>query len=334
MPIVAKPFYLPDYNTAVMHDWEGKIEMIIHQCLHENITMISGVPTWIVAIFNKLLKQTGKQHIHQIWPELSLYLHGGVGFEPYRKQFNEYLPNNIDYFEVYNASEGYFGIQDELTRQDMLLLTDNGVFYEFLPLENIDSETAETLNLEHVELDKDYALVISSCAGLWRYILGDTIRFTSIEPYRIIVTGRTKQYINSFGEELMVSNADFAIAKTAQLHGVHIANYTVAPLYMTQQGSGAHQWLIEFVNEPSDLAAFANTLDKQLKKANSDYAAKRYMDIVMSQLKIESLPVGSFAKWLKQNGKLGAQYKVPRLSNDRRVVENILAMSSKDLSYA
>lgn len=333
IPKVAKPFCSPSQAVALLSDWENKIDRIVNECLYENITMMSGIPTWNIVLFKALLESTRVDHIHEIWPDLSLYLHGGVNFDPYRSQFQEYLPNNMDYLEVYNASEGYFGVQDSIGRDDMLLMTNNGVYYEFIPLSEVDNESPQSLSLEEVEVGFHYAIVISSCSGLWRYMVGDTIEFSSIEPFRIRVTGRTKQFLNTFGEELMVSNTDKAIAMTADECHSKIADYTVAPIHMTREQKGGHHWLIEFEKKPSDIKRFKQTLDHNLKQVNEDYAAKRYKNMALVLPQIDVLPIGTFNKWLKDKEKLGGQHKVPRLSNKREIIEELLKMVEAQQTY-
>lgn len=333
IPKVAKPFCSPSQAVALLPDWENKIEQMVNECLYENITMMSGVPTWNIVLFKALLESTGVDHIHEIWPDLSLYLHGGVNFDPYRSQFDEYLPNNMDYLEVYNASEGYFGVQDIIGRDDMLLMTNNGVYYEFIPVSELDNDSPLSLSLQEVELGVNYAIVISSCSGLWRYMVGDTIEFSCVEPFRIRVTGRTKQFLNAFGEELMVSNTDKAIAMTADECDARISDYTVAPIQLTREQKGGHHWVIEFEKLPNDTNQFRVKLDHNLKQVNEDYAAKRFKNMALDLPKIDILPLGTFNTWLKDKEKLGGQHKVPRLSNKRDIVEELLEMIEVQQNY-
>lgn len=333
IPKVAKPFCSPSQSIALLPDWEEKINLMARECLYENITMMSGVPTWNIVLFKKILDLTGRDNMHEVWPQLSLYLHGGVSFDPYRKQFADYLPGHMDYLEVYNASEGYFSIQDILGRDDMLLMTNNGIYYEFIPASEINQQDPPCVGLQDVECGVNYAIVVSSSAGLWRYVIGDTIEFSSINPFRIRVTGRTKQCINVFGEEVMISNANKAIAGAASSCHVAISNYTVAPIFLDMHQKGAHQWLIEFENTPTDMNHFINCLDTNLQKINADYEAKRYKGIALSSPVIEVLPKGTFNRWLKSKGKLGAQHKVPRLSNNRAFVEEILLIKDQTPLY-
>jgi hypothetical protein len=288
--------------------------------------MFGGVPTWTIVLFRKILEATGKDNMLEVWPDVKAYIHGGVGFEPYREQFNQFIPSDdFCYMEVYNASEGYFAIQNDFMSKDMLLLLDNGVFYEFLPMSEYGKKDARTLSMQEVVLDVNYALVISTNAGLWRYIIGDTVKFTSLSPFKINITGRTKHYINVFGEEVMVRNTDKALAQACKTFRVKAVDYTVAPVYFAEGSKGRHQWLIEFENPPSDLEAFRTSLDEELQAANSDYEAKRYKSMALENLSVDILPRHSFYKWMKMRGKLGGQNKVPRLSNNRKYVDEILS---------
>ncbi|MDH3649608.1 MAG: GH3 auxin-responsive promoter family protein [Saprospiraceae bacterium] len=331
MPFIGRPFYVPDFETAFMKEWEEKIERIAQMAAAEtDITSIGGVPTWNIVLFHRILEITGKKHLLEVWPNLQVYVHGGVNFEPYRAQFRSFIPkDDFIYQETYNASEGYFATQNDYHSKDMLLLVDNGVFYEFIQIHHVNDAAPEAIPLDGVDMDVDYAMVISTSSGLWRYMLGDTIRFTSLDPYKIMITGRTKHFINAFGEEVMVSNTDQAISMACQDTDVKIRDYTVAPVYFTEGGKGGHEWLIEFEKPAENLEIFADVLDTKLQLVNSDYQAKRYRDMALRRLQITSLPKGAFQDWLKQRGRQGAQIKVPRLSNDRTVVEDILQMTSK-----
>ncbi len=325
MPSFAKPFYAPNLEIGLMSEWEKKIELTAKAALDLNITMIGGVPTWTIVLFRKLLEITGKSNILEVWPNFETYIHGGVSFTPYREQFRQFLPSDsVNYIEIYNASEGYFAIQNDFQTDDMLLLLDNGIYYEFLPMEEWDKEHPQTVLLEEVEIGKNYALVISTNAGLWRYMPGDTIMFTNITPFKIKVTGRTKQFINAFGEEVMVSNTDQALAETCKEFSTVVTEYTVAPHYFEDGGKGSHQWLIEFEKQPESLKNFAEKLDKNLQNINSDYEAKRYKNMALTNLTIQDLPKGTFHQWMKKRGKLGGQHKIPRLANHREYVEDIL----------
>lgn len=325
MPAFAKPFYAPNLEIGLMSEWEKKIELTARAALDLNITMIGGVPTWTIVLFRKLLEITGKSNILEIWPNFETYIHGGVSFMPYREQFKQFLPSeSVNYVEIYNASEGYFAIQDDLKSDDMLLLLDNGIYYEFLPMEEWEKENPQTVLLEEVEVGKNYAIVISTNSGLWRYMPGDTIIFTSTSPYKIKVSGRTQQFINAFGEEVMVSNTDSALSATCREFDTVVSEYTVAPFYIKNDGKGSHQWLIEFERRPLDIEKFAEKLDKNLQNINSDYEAKRYKNMALNNLTIQELPSGTFHNWMKKRGKLGGQHKIPRLANHRDYVEDIL----------
>ena len=325
MPNAGRPFYCPDFETALLSDWEEKIELIAQKAVHANIVMIAGVPTWNLVLFQRILEISGKQNLIELWPNLKTYMHGGVGFEPYREQFRELIPSeDFDYMEIYNASEGYFSIQDT-AEEGMLLLTDHGVYFEFVHISDIEHSHPTILKLEEVEPGEKYAMLISTYAGLWRYMIGDTVQFVSIAPYRIKVVGRTQHYINVFGEEVMIGNTDQAIAETCLLTQAIVKEYTVGPIYMEQPGKGGHQWLIEFEVMPTSLTEFEALLDLKLKEINSDYEAKRYKNMALGPLKIKALPNGSFHNWLKSKGKISAQVKVPRLSNTRDYVNDLLS---------
>ncbi|MBL7765499.1 MAG: GH3 auxin-responsive promoter family protein [Chitinophagaceae bacterium] len=318
----------PDLSIALMQEWEEKIEKMAHSTIKEDVTMIAGVPTWTIVLIKKIFEITGKNNLHDIWPNLELYMHGGVNFTPYEQQFKNLIPSSsMKYLETYNASEGFFAAQDVIGRDGMLLFLNHGIFYEFMPIEEYGQTTPHTLQLEEVQIGKNYALVISTNSGLWRYIVGDTIQFVSINPYRVKVTGRLKHFINAFGEELIVDNADMAIAKASQQTGVVINDYTAAPVYFSNEANGCHEWAIEFDQAPEDLKTFTTQLDKALQNSNSDYEAKRYKNIALSEPIIRVLPKNTFSGWLKSKGKLGGQHKVPRLSNDRNILEDILRFS-------
>jgi hypothetical protein len=326
MPFYARYFHTPDLSTALMSEWEAKIERMARTAVHENITNISGVPTWTLVLFRRILEITGKSHLLEVFPSFELYLHGGVSFRPYREQFAHFLPDPaVQYREVYNASEGFFAAQSEAGDEGMLLLLDNGVYYEFLPLEELGRENPRALSIGEVETDRNYAVVISTNAGLWRYLLGDTVRFTSLRPYKVAITGRTKHFINAFGEEVMVENTDRALSKTCLEFGASVREYTVAPIYMGESGKGGHEWLVEFESAPADPERFADVLDKNLQAVNSDYEAKRYKDMALRRLVLRPVPTDTFLDWLKKKGRIGGQTKVPRLSNDRKILEEILS---------
>jgi hypothetical protein len=319
----------PDMDIALMDGWEEKIEKMARVTSKENVTNLSGVPSWTLVLLKRILEVTGKKHIHEVWPNLQLYMHGGVNFEPYRKQFEQLLPDpNLKYYESYNASEGFFSLQDENYATDMLLMLDYGIFFEFIPLENFGTENPDTLGLEDVELGKNYVPVISTNAGLWRYVTGDTIVFTQKYPFKIKISGRTKSFLNAFGEELIVENADRALAIASEKCAAFLSDYTAAPIYMEVNETGAHEWVLEFEKPPKDLEAFISFFDKELKFLNTDYAAKRTGNLTLREPIIRVLEKGTFYKWFKANNKLGGQNKVPRLSNDRKYVDEILSFSN------
>lgn len=325
LPSWAQYIRTPDVKTALMSEWESKLEKIARITQKQHVTSISGVPTWTCVLLEKILQLTGKKNILEVWPEFEVFFHGGVAFAPYKEMFKRFFPNQgTHYVETYTASEGFFGIQDRLDSEDLLLLLDYGIFYEFLPVEEADKEFPATVSLQDVQLHKNYALVISTNAGLWRYKIGDTVKFTSLKPYRIKVSGRTKHFINAFGEELIIENAESAISLACERSGAVISNFTAAPLYFKDNAKGGHEWIIEFAIAPRDLSVFTEILDSRLKELNSDYEAKRYRDLALQRPVIHSVPEGTFYKWMKRNGKLGGQHKVPRLSNSREYIDEIL----------
>ncbi len=326
-PFIGRIFQVPDLDIALMPDFEQKIERVADiVARRQDIVTFNGVPTWLLVLFRRVLEKTGKQHLLEVWPKLQAYMHGGVGFEPYRRTFQDLIPSEtFVYQEIYNASEGYFGAQCDLKRNDMLLLLDNGVFYEFAPLSEWDKEQPRTALLEEVELGKDYAVVITSNNGLWRYMPGDTVIFTSKYPYCFQISGRTKQYINVFGEEVMVGDADRALAEACRQTGARVAEYTAAPIFFGNGHSrGGHEWVVEFEKAPADLARFNKLLDESLQRINSDYEAKRFRDLALEPLRLHPVPRGTFLRWMKARGKFGGQNKVPRLANHRRYVEELL----------
>ncbi|MEO5562516.1 MAG: GH3 auxin-responsive promoter family protein [Chitinophagaceae bacterium] len=314
----------PDLSIALMDEWENKIEKLAASTINENVTSISGVPTWTLVLFKRILEITGKKTMKEVWPSLELYMHGGVSFTPYKEQFQKLIGKDINYLEMYNASEGFFAAQEKPGDDGMLLFTDHGIFMEFMPVSEYGKKHPQTISLQDVELDKNYAPIISTNGGLWRYLLGDTIQFTSLKPFRIKVSGRLKHYMNAFGEEVIVDNADKAIAIAAQKTAVVVNDYTAAPVYFSDNANGAHEWLIEFENEPADIESFVNEMDTALKSINSDYEAKRYKNIALRMPIVHSLKKGTFNQWLHSKGRLGGQHKVPRLSNERKYVEEIL----------
>lgn len=325
LPIWVELKRTPSRDIALMDNWEEKIEAMALATMDEDVSNIAGVPSWTLVLLKRIMEIKGTDNIKEIWPNLELFMHGGVSFKPYREQFEKIIRGGeMNYINTYNASEGFFGIQDRLDGDDMLLMLDYGIFYEFLPVEELYSKHPKTIGLKEVELGQNYALVISTNGGLWRYLVGDTIRFTSKYPFRIQVSGRTKHFINAFGEELMVDNSDHAIAAACAATGAHVTDYTVAPIYMSDDAKGAHEWLIEFEKEPHCFDTFSQSLDSALKQVNTDYEAKRAFDLNMRAPVIRPIPKGTFYQWLKQKGKLGGQHKVPRLSNERTFLEEVL----------
>ncbi len=316
----------PELHIALLDDWEDKIEKLANNTIHENVTSISGVTTWTLVLIRRILQMTGKNCLLDVWPSLELYIHGGVSFTPYREQFAKLIGGNINYLEMYNASEGFFAAQDYPGEDGMLLFTNHGIFMEFMPAEEYGKPDPQTIGLSEVVKGRNYALVISTNGGLWRYLLGDTIQFTSLKPYRIKVSGRLKHFINAFGEEVIVDNADKAIVSAAEKSGAVVNDYTAGPVYFEEHTNGAHEWLIEFEKEPADISLFARELDKALQEVNSDYEAKRYKDIALRLPLVNSVPKGLFTSWLRRKGKLGGQHKVPRLCNDRRYIDEIHQM--------
>jgi hypothetical protein len=317
----------PDLSIALMDEWESKIEKLAQTTIHENVTSMAGVPTWLIVLLRRILEITGKSTIGEVWPSLELYMHGGVSFVPYKQQFEKLIGKPINYLEMYNASEGFFAGQDDIEKEGMLLMCDHGIFYEFMPVSEFDGER-KTIQLDEVEIGKNYALVITTAGGLWRYLVGDTIQFTSVDPFRIKVSGRLKHYINAFGEEVIVDNSDKAIAIASEKTSAIVNDYTAAPVYFSEGGNGAHEWLIEFEKEPLDLNQFIYELDAALKTINSDYEAKRHKDIALRMPLIKSVSKNTFSNWLNSKGKLGGQHKVPRLSNDRKFLDEIIAFTS------
>ncbi|MCH1437939.1 MAG: GH3 auxin-responsive promoter family protein, partial [Flavobacteriales bacterium] len=318
----------PDKEIALMSEWEKKIDLMADQAINENITSLSGVPSWALVFANKVLEKTGKSHLHELWPNFELYMHGGVNFKPYKSSFEALFPKGINYLETYNASEGFFGIQDDPDRQDMLLMLDYGIYYEFVPLEEIDKDQPMSLTLSEVETHKDYALVITTNGGLWRYLIGDTIRFSQLHPFRFVISGRTKHFINAFGEELMIHNAEHALEVACAHTKTEILDYTAAPKHISEGQKAYHEWLIEFKSPPEDLDLFSASFDTALKSVNSDYEAKRYKNMILEAPKIQIATKGLFFKWMKKRGKLGGQNKVPRLSDERKFIDELLQMNS------
>ncbi len=319
----------PKKETALLSDFEIKRTRIAQEAMKQNVTNLSGVPSWMMSVLNRVIELSGANNLCEIWPNLEVFFHGGVAFAPYREQYQHLIPSaGMHYMETYNASEGFFGLQDDPNDPAMSLMIDYGVFYEFIPMEELDNEHPTVLPLWDIEVGKNYAMVISTCCGLWRYLIGDTIKFTQKNPYKFIITGRTKFFINAFGEELIVDNAEKGLAEACAKTGAQVQEYTAAPVFMDEHGKCRHQWLIEFSKEPEDINAFANILDQALQKINSDYEAKCYKDITLQPLEIIKARSGVFNDWLKQKGKLGGQHKIPRLSNKREFIEQILALNA------
>lgn len=329
IPLIVNLFRVPKKRIILMDEWESKIKAIVDSTWNEDINSLSGVPSWMLVLIKSVLKKTGKQYLTEVWPNLEVFFHGGISFEPYREQYKALIPSDkMHYIETYNASEGFFGIQDDPSDSSLLMMPDYGIFYEFIPLNELESSSPTILPLERVEIGKNYAMVITTSGGLWRYMIGDTVRFTSLFPHKFIISGRTKHYINAFGEELMVDNADKAISIASRETGAKVKEYTAAPLFMLDKGKGLHQWFIEFEKMPPSIDEFESLLDKHLQELNSDYEAKRYKSISLQPLKIVVSREGIFYNWLKQKGKLGGQHKIPRLSNDRIQIEELLALNS------
>ena len=325
LPFWATFITTPSNEIALMTEWEEKLKKITQHTVNENVTSIAGVPSWMMVLLKYILDYTGKNNILEIWPNLELFTHGGVSFKPYKKSFHDIIPSaDMHYLEVYNASEGFFGIQDEPEKDDMLLMLDYGVFYEFIPLENINDPSPPVYTVKDVEKDRNYALVISTNSGLWRYIIGDTVYFTSLFPHKIKISGRTKHFMNAFGEEIIIDNAEKALLVACEKTGAVINEFTAAPVYMSNSKKGTHEWLLEFVKEPAVLDEFIKIFDEALQNLNSDYEAKRYKDITLIPPIVRSIPKGTFYKWFESKGKLGGQNKMPRLSNERKYVEEIL----------
>jgi hypothetical protein len=324
LPFWVQLIRTPDMSVALMDEWEDKLYRMAMITKDENVTNITGVPSWTLVLLNKIMEITGATCIADIWPNLELFVHGGVSFSPYREQFRRICPPGMQYLETYNASEGFFGIQDRSDSEDLLLMLDYGIFYEFVPLAELGRDHPLSLPLWQVETGVNYAMVISTNAGLWRYLIGDTVMFTSINPYRIKITGRTRSFMNAFGEELIIDNADKALAMACEETGALITEYTAAPIFLNGKEKAAHEWVIEFETPPVGLELFGEILDKGLKSLNSDYEAKRYHDLMLQNPVIRIVARGTFYEWFRERGKLGGQHKVPRLSNERTYVEEIL----------
>lgn len=319
---------VPRKRTALLSDFEVKRDRIAQECLHKNITNISGVPSWMLSVLVRVMELSGKKYLEEVWPNLEVFFHGGIAFTPYRSQYEQLITSSkMHYMETYNASEGFFGIQDDPTDRSMLLMLDYGVFYEFIPLEEMGRPDATVVPLEGVEIGRNYAMVITTSCGLWRYMIGDTVEFTSKRPYKFIITGRTKYFINAFGEELIMDNAEKGLAYACEKTGAQVLEYTAAPVYMDKNAKCRHQWLIEFSKDPDNLERFAQALDEKLQELNSDYEAKRSHNVTLQHLEVVKAKEGLFNDWLKQKGRLGGQHKVPRLSNSRKNMDELLEMN-------
>lgn len=326
LPIWVELRRTPNKEIALLDNWEEKIEKMALATMNEDVSILCGVPSWSLVLLKRIMELKGASSILEVWPNLELFMHGGVSFKPYKSQFEKLIPKTgMNYVESYNASEGFFGIQDTLHGDDLLLMLDYGIFYEFMPMSEFGKEDPETVLLEEVEIGQNYALVISTNAGLWRYLIGDTVRFTSKAPYRIQVSGRTRHYINAFGEELIIENADEAIKRASVATGARVNDYSACPVYMTDAQTGAHEWMIEFDKAPQKLEHFTKHLDTALKEVNSDYAAKRSFDLNLREPIVHQAPCGTFYEWMKSRGKIGGQNKVPRLSNERIYMDDLLS---------
>ena len=329
MPFWAEFSSTPSNEVSLLSDWAVKLQAIVDETTKENVTSLAGVPSWMLVLLHEVMSTTQVSHLHEVWPQLEVYFHGGVSFEPYIDQYKPLLPHSdFRYYEIYNASEGFFAIQDRSDRNDLLLMLDYGIFYEFIPMDTYKTDHEKVLLLSEVEIGVNYAMVITTNAGLWRYKIGDTMRFTSRDPYRIKISGRTRHHINVFGEELIVENAERGLRIACLVHHAEIVDYTVGPIFMEGRNKGGHHWLIEFKKTPKDLAAFTDTLDQELKAANSDYQAKRHGNITLNPPVVEIARPQLFYQWLESKEKLGGQHKVPRLSNKRDFLEEMLARNA------
>lgn len=329
LPFWAEFSSTPSNKVSLMNEWNEKMKAIVKETKNENVTSLVGVPSWLLVLLNNVLNDTGANNLLEIWPNAEVYFHGGISFDPYRDQYKKLFPSDsFKFYENYNASEGFFAIQDRNNADDMLLMLDYGIFYEFIPMDTFGTSKQKTVSLADVEMGKNYAIVITTNSGLWRYLIGDTVRFTSLSPYRIRITGRTKHHINVFGEELMIENTDKALAKTANEFNVDIVEYTVAPIFMKDKEKGAHEWIIEFRNVPEKMHEFTVRLDENIQKLNSDYEAKRYNSMTLNQLKLHVAKPNLFHLWLSKQDKLGGQNKIPRLSNERIYLEQLLEMNN------
>ena len=320
---------VPKKATALLSDFEIKRDRIAREAIGQNVTNLSGVPSWMLSVLNRVMELSGKQHLEDVWPNLEVFFHGGVAFTPYRQQYQRLITSSaMHYMETYNASEGFFGLQDDPSDAAMSLMIDYGIFFEFIPMDEFDSPQPTVVPLWGIETERNYAMVITTSSGLWRYIIGDMVRFTQRNPYKFIITGRTKSFINAFGEELIVDNAEKGLAEACRQTGAEVLEYTAAPVFMDANGKCRHQWVVEFSREPDNLEHFASVLDETLQRLNSDYEAKRYKDITLQRLELIQGRQGIFNDWLRQKGKLGGQHKVPRLCNNRDIIEQVLTIQN------
>lgn len=326
---LANKVRVPDKQTALLPDFEEKRERIAKACLHAKITNLAGVPSWMMSVLVRVLELSGKQNLCEVWPSLEVFFHGGIAFGPYRNSYNKLIPTaGMQYMETYNASEGFFGLQDNPQDPSMLLMLDYGVYYEFIPMDEFDNPSPTIIPLKAVETERNYAMVITTSGGLWRYVIGDTVRFTSTRPYKFVITGRTRYFINAFGEELIMDNAEKALAYACKLTGAEVKEYTAAPVFMDDDARCRHQWLIEFEKDPDDILQFEDLLDRKLQSINSDYEAKRHKNITLQHLEVIRARKNLFHDWLKSKGKLGGQHKVPRLSNSRKHMDELLSLNN------
>lgn len=325
---VVNLFRVPKKRVALLSDFEEKRDLIAREALRKNVTNLSGVPSWMMGVITRVLELSGKQYLDEVWPNLEVFFHGGIAFTPYRELYHSLMRNpRMQYMETYNASEGFFGLQSDLADPAMLLMLDYGVFYEFIPLEEVGKEQPQVVPLWEVETNRNYAIVITTSCGLWRYQIGDTVRFTQTRPYKFVISGRTKSFINAFGEELIVDNAEQGLAEACQQTGAQVREYTAAPVFMDETGKCRHQWVIEFTKMPANVGEFATILDRTLQNLNSDYEAKRHKDITLQPLEIIVGRTNLFHDWLSSRGKLGGQHKVPRLANNRAIIEEVIALN-------
>ncbi len=328
MPLWAEYSSTPSNKVSLMSEWERKLNAIIDESIKENVTSLAGVPSWMLVLLNNVLEKTGKNHLFEVWENLEVYFHGGVSFAPYRDQYKKLLPRKrFNYYETYNASEGFFGIQDQNNSEDLLLMLDYGIFYEFIPMGLYDRDEPKAIPIWEVKKGVNYAIVITTNAGLWRYKIGDTVRFTSTNPFRIRITGRTKHHINAFGEELIIENAEEALEQVCKKTGSQIKDYTAAPIFMNGSEKGSHEWMIEFRKPPENLNYFIELMDNALKSLNSDYEAKRYNNITLKMPRVHMAREDLFYDWLKSKNKLGGQHKIPRLSNSREYLEELMQLN-------